>query len=90
MLQGMEEIKVRAPLPGTCPECAVKHDERDPHDLESLYYQYRFYKQNGRLPTWADAMRHCSPITQAAWAEKLEKRGIRMTLPVAEDADGQE
>lgn len=85
MRQGMEEIRVCAPVPGTCPECATKHDERDPHDPNSLYYQNRFFRQHGRLPTWTDAMQHCSPMTQAVWADKLKKCGIVVEVP----ADGQ-
>lgn len=51
----MDEIRITAPVPGTCPVCATKHDERDPHDRNSLYYQIRFYRRYGRFPTWIDA-----------------------------------
>lgn len=44
---------------GTCPECAVKHDPWQPHNKDSLTYQYKFYDEHGRLPTWEDAMAHC-------------------------------
>ena len=44
---------------GTCPECAVKHDPEQPHNRDSLAYQYKFYDQHGRWPTWSDAMAHC-------------------------------
>lgn len=33
---------------GTCPECAVKHDPEQPHNRDSLTYQYKFYDQHGR------------------------------------------
>lgn len=33
---------------GTCPECAVPHDPEQPHNRDSLAYQYKFYDQHGR------------------------------------------
>ena len=36
---------------GTCPECAVKHDPEQPHNRDSLTYQYKFYDQHGHWPT---------------------------------------
>ena len=42
--------------PDTCPECAVKHGPNEPHNQQSLAYQYDFYGKNGRWPTWEDAM----------------------------------
>lgn len=62
--------------PGTCPECAVKHDPNLPHDRNSLAYQYKFYDRHGRWPTWADAMQHCSPAVKAQWAEALAVHGV--------------
>jgi hypothetical protein len=57
--------------PGTCPECAVDHPPELPHNQQSLRYQYTFYAQHGRWPTWADAVAHCSPEMQAAWKQAL-------------------
>ena len=62
--------------PGTCPECAVCHNPDQPHDCNSLAYQYKFYDQHGCWPTWADAMAHCSPEVKAVWKKALEERGI--------------
>jgi hypothetical protein len=62
--------------PWTCPECGVEHPPEDPHNRDSLAYQYGFYGKYGRWPTWADAMAHCSPKVQKAWMEALQKRGI--------------
>lgn len=76
MSDGMEEIRISAPGPGLCPICATKHDERDPHDRDSLYYQNQFRKKHKRFPTWADAMSHCTEMTKAVYREKLAKRGI--------------
>ena len=34
--------------PDTCPECAVVHDPQQPHNRDSLYYQYKiFTMRNG-------------------------------------------
>ena len=59
--------------PDVCQECAVKHDPEMPHDPQSLYYQYKFYQQNGRWPTLEDAMAHCSVEMQDAWKNALRK-----------------
>ena len=63
--------------PGTCPECAVAHAPEQPHNQQSLTYQYKFYDQYGRWPTWDDALAHCPPGVKAYWIEELAKRGIR-------------
>lgn len=65
--------------PGTCQECATKHEPYEPHNQQSLFYQYRFYDQNGRWPLWSDAMAHCSSLVRAAWKRELEKRGITVS-----------
>lgn len=62
--------------PDVCQECAVKHDQKMPHNLESLYYQYKFYQANGRWPGWLDAMTHCSDDIQVAWKDALRKREV--------------
>lgn len=61
---------------GTCPMCAVKHEPYYPHNRESLAYQYKFYDEHGRWPTWKDAMEHCPVDIKQYWIESLEKRGI--------------
>ncbi|HHY0551860.1 TPA: hypothetical protein ACVU5P_004179 [Vibrio parahaemolyticus] len=58
-----EQLKnwtVLPPKPGTCPECGVKHNPNEPHNKDSLAYQYQFAKEHGRWPTWKDASAHCS------------------------------
>jgi len=62
--------------PDVCQECAVKHEPKLPHNQQSLYYQYKFYQEHGRWPTWADAMSHCSPEIQELWGDSLKKRGV--------------
>ena len=61
--------------PGTCPDCAVEHDPRQPHNAQSLFYKYAFYADHGRWPTWGDAMAHCGPEMQERWKEELLKTG---------------
>ena len=58
-----------------CQECAVDHDPRQPHNKQSLYYLYKFYGENGRWPTWKDAMAHCDKETQDRWKYELTARG---------------
>jgi hypothetical protein len=64
--------------PGTCPECAVKHEPEAPHDQQSLAYQYKYYDRHGRWPTWADAMAHCTPEIKILWCEALKERGVEV------------
>jgi len=64
--------------PGTCPECAVKHEPYMPHNRDSLMYQYVFYGKNGRWPTWADAMSHCPDEIKEEWTRALAERGIEV------------
>ena len=80
MPKDMGEIRITAPVPGSCPVCAKVHEEQEPHDLHSLYYQNQFFKAHKRFPTWADALRHCSPMTQAVWVEKLKKEGYQVVF----------
>ena len=60
---------------GKCPECAVKHDQSEPHNAQRLAYQYDFYARFHRWPTWADAIAHRSPEVQAAWKAALMELG---------------
>jgi len=59
------------PAGDVCQVCAVDHPWDQPHNQESLYYQYRFYAEHGRWPTWSDAMAHCTPELQAIVREAL-------------------
>jgi len=64
--------------PDVCQECATKHEPEMPHNQQSLYYQYKFYQQNGRWPTWEDSMAHCSPQMQDMWRHSLKKAGVML------------
>ena len=65
--------------PSTCPICATKHEPEQPHNRQSLAYQYKFYDEHGRWPTWADAMAHCPDEIRNYWTRELEKRGIEVS-----------
>lgn len=65
---------------GTCQECATKHEPEQPHNQQSLTYQYKFYDQHGRWPTWADAMAHCTDEIKTFWIEELKKHGAEVTV----------
>lgn len=61
--------------PDVCHECAVKHDSGEPHNAQSLYYQYHFYAKHKRWPTWKDAVAHCPKDIKKAWEIELTKIG---------------
>lgn len=58
-----------------CQECAVDHAPEEPHNQQSLYYQYKFYGEHGRWPTWKDAIAHCDESTQGMWESELKRMG---------------
>lgn len=62
--------------PGTCEQCAVAHDPTQPHNAQSLAYQYKFFAQHGRWPDWRDAMAHCSTEVKEAWRDALIAKGV--------------
>ena len=64
------------PAEGVCQECATEHEPELPHNQQSLFYQYKFYNDHGRWPTWEDAMAHCSEEMKEFWRTELRKRGV--------------
>lgn len=70
------------PAEGLCLACAVAHDPGEPHNQESLHYQYWFRLREAkagreeRWPTWDDAMAHCTPEVQDLWRDALRERGV--------------
>jgi hypothetical protein len=64
--------------PGTCQECAVNHDPAHPHNRQSLFYQYHFYFEHKRWPTWEDAMSHCTEEMKTLWRTELTKLGQKL------------
>lgn len=63
---------------GACPLCGVEHNPEFPHNKDSLTYQYKFYDEHGRWPTWKDAMEHCTDEMKQFWLEELRKRGVKV------------
>lgn len=63
------------PEEGVCPICATAHGPDQPHNQQSLYYQYRFYGVRKRWPTWADAVAHCSQFIKDQWTITLKTMG---------------
>lgn len=61
---------------GACSQCARPHEPDMPHDRESLAYQYSFYAEHDRWPTWLDAMAHCTQHVQATWVKALLTHGV--------------
>lgn len=61
---------------GECSQCGVLHEPDAPHNRDTTAYQYTFYAEHDRWPTWVDAMAHCAPEVQSAWAEKLREHGV--------------
>lgn len=59
--------------PGTCPVCATKHEPDQAHNVYSLFYGVRFQGLHGRSPTWADAVAHLPPATQALWKKAVDQ-----------------
>lgn len=66
------------PDPDVCQECAVEHEPEMPHNQQSLFYQYKFYNEHGRWPTWLNSMAHCTEEMQALWRIELLKRGVQL------------
>ncbi len=69
-------FKLFPPAPDVCQACAVNHEPEAPHNQQSLYYQYHFYADHGRWPTWNDAMAHCPENIKKVVKEVLRKNGI--------------
>lgn len=64
------------PPPDVCQCCAAAHDLREPHNQDSLFWQYWFRREYGRWPKWADAMEHCDPHIKEAWIAELRNHGV--------------
>jgi hypothetical protein len=76
---GYIDVQLLGTLPGTCPECGLRHESDAPHDQQSLAYQYSFFDRHGRWPIWADAMEHCPRDVKGTWRERLA--GLNIAEP---------
>lgn len=72
------QMTLLPPSADVCQQCSVKHEPEMPHNQDSLYWQYNFYFEHGRWPTWADALTHCTPQMRDIWIRELAKRGIEV------------
>lgn len=72
------KLKLLPPRPDVCQMCAVDHTADLPHDQTSLFWQYWFYGQHQKWPTWLDAMAHCTPEMQQFWVTSLRERGVEV------------
>lgn len=69
-------FNILPPAAGNCQVCGVEHDTAQPRNAQSLYYQYAFFGEHGRWPTWVDAVAHCArPVTES-WTTDLTRRGV--------------
>lgn len=62
--------------PDVCQMCAVDHPPENPHNRDSLYYQYKFFAENERWPTWTDAVSHCEEKLAEFWLSEIRRRGV--------------
>lgn len=76
------------PHPDACQTCGQRpaHAPEQPHNAQSMYYQYVFYGEHGRWPTWKDAIAHCPADVSELWEREL-KRINRWSEPPAPEAD---
>jgi hypothetical protein len=74
----MVDVGLLPPSPSACQVCGKTpaHPLEMPHDAQSLYYQYAFYGEHGRWPTWKDAMTHCTDEMKVLWERELKARGV--------------
>lgn len=84
---GLKLLPVSSPT--ACPECGrdPAHAPEEPHDAQSLHYQYSFYADHGRWPTWKDALAHCPPAMRQAWEDELRRLGAWWTEPADDRAN---
>lgn len=79
-IKGMKQLpggfQLMPCAPNVCQECAVDHLPGEPHNTQSLYYQYHFYAEHGRWPTWKDAIAHCPDEVKQVTIEVLKSHGI--------------
>lgn len=70
------DFGILPPPKDTCQVCAVKHEPELPHNAQSMFYQYNFYNEHGRWPTWKDAIEHCDDAMKELWKKELIAKGV--------------
>ena len=79
--QNIRQVKpiLLPPAPHLCQECAVAHAKEEPHDASSFFYRTKFMMENdGRTPTWLDAVAHCPKDIKENWLMALEINGVNV------------
>lgn len=81
--ESISEFKILPPPPTACQVCGRNpaHPPELPHDGHSMYYQYSFYGEHGRWPTWNDAMEHCTDDMKRKWIVHLREFGVEVEGP---------
>lgn len=71
-----DTLHLLPPAPDDCQVCGGIHAPEGPHNPKMLYYRVAFSQENGRYPTWEDAMAHCPPAVQEQVRAYLKAIGI--------------
>ena len=74
---GIADFKIMPPPAAACQICGKHpaHHKNAPHDAQSIYFQYAFFSEHARWPTWKDAVAHCPPEVRKVWEKELRLRG---------------
>lgn len=83
------EGKLLPPAPDRCQCCAAKHEPEQPHNWQSMFWQYWYYNKHGRWPTMRDAFEHVTPELRQAWVDSLRERAAEARLVGNAHAAGQ-
>lgn len=76
-VQDMAKMGCMLPCPADrCQECGADHKPEEPHNKDSLRYQYAFYRKHDRWPNWWDALEHCTDQVREAWLAELKNQGV--------------
>lgn len=62
--------------PGCCEVCGIGHEPEWPHNPDSLTWQTKREIAGEPMPTWKDALAHCSPEMREMWVRELAKAGV--------------
>jgi len=68
-----KSMKMMPTAPGTCIQCATRHDETYPHNYFSITYQMRFKMRHGRDATHEDTIAHLPEWQRDVWREHLKQ-----------------
>lgn len=56
-----------------CLICGMEHDPGEPHDARSIIYIKNFREAHGRMPTWSDALSHCTEEVKKSWRDSIRR-----------------